>query len=242
MRRIGLILLLSLRAFGVPSEAPHVQLFVSSKARAETGLLRQKARRNLAQRSFQRTDRIYQKGAASLDEYEQSRAAAILSEFDFKIAELKAKQAAISLRLAQALARNGQRIPLCRRRRQQDENTVSRYLKRRTPVTPITFEDPQPGSGTKIQLPDPEPPQTGPTKPDPQQPDPIQPEPPGQKPGGGEDPPDPPQDPGGPQKPGAKPGEPPQKPGAKPKEPPPKPGAAPTKPPPGGGGGTARPR
>ena len=91
-------------------ESPYVYLFSSGKARAVAGLSRQKARRLLAEQNFQRASRLLQSAAISREEYDWAKTAATVAVYDEQIAELKAKYAAISLDLAVALARNGQRI------------------------------------------------------------------------------------------------------------------------------------
>ena len=99
----------------------YLYLFTESKALALAGLARQQARRLLADQDYGRAARLIGQNAISREEYETIRAAAIVAEYDLKIADLKSQQATISLGLAEALARNGQRIPLCKRKKSKDE-------------------------------------------------------------------------------------------------------------------------
>ena len=167
---VGILSLLSVNSFGASS---YVYLFESAKARAISGLSRQKARGNLAAVDFDRAARLFEKEAISREEYEQFEAAVKVGRLDLKIAEIRARQASITLDLAQALARNGRRIPLCHRRKQSDENTVSKLLKRPKAQPAPAFPDQ--GSGTKISLQTEEPPSPPEVKPPEVTPDPPEP-------------------------------------------------------------------
>ena len=179
------------------ADSSYIYLFESAAARSAAGLARQEARRNLANRGYARMLDVYQKGAASSDELDQSYAAMTLAELDYQISANKSEQAKIARDLAVALGRNGQPVPLCKRRPQRDENAASRYLKKVKATnfpSPVQFES----SGTKIEL-EPEANNSAPPKVEP----PFEPTPPIQPP----TPPDPPEVPVKPvpPKPGTKP-------------------------------------
>lgn len=234
LTRRWLILVLSATAIPALAASSYLSLFHSAKARADVRLTKQKARRALALKDYDRAYRLMSSRSISAEEYEQYRAAAVLSGLDVAIAELRAKQAGLALDLMRALDRNGRPIPLCRRIPLKEDDAVSRLLKRAPVKMTPAPEIPQ-GSGTRIQQQDVEatPPPAPETRP------PETPEPPGTtepapgtRPGaGGEvEPPEPPQRP----KPGASPApSPAPKPGATP-APAPKPGgtAPAPKPPP----------
>lgn len=204
---------LALLGPAVYAASSHVFLFESAKARTEVTVTRQKARLTLAERELARMRVLYARHAVSLDELDQIRAAEAVAREDVRIAELRAKSAAISLTLAQALDRNGQRIPLCKRKRLKYDDLAVKLLKLEKRKELKAPEEPQNGTGTRIDLREAEAPEPPPT-PDPKPPD----------------PPDPPSTPGTPTGPGdpGDPGEIPTtpRPGATPK-PAPKPGAQP---------------
>ncbi len=94
-----------------------------------SGQRRQESRQELATKEFERAIRQISNGAMSVEEYEIYRAIEAVAARDLEIAKLKVDETALSLKMALGLARNGQRIPLCRRIKQSDENTVTALLK-----------------------------------------------------------------------------------------------------------------
>ncbi len=147
-----LILALTLHAATGAGAPPHVYLFESSKARAIQGVTRQRARQKLAEVSLQRYSSLFKKGAVSAGELDRITAAATISDLELQMAEIRAKEAGLSLDLARALGRNGKPIPLCRRKPQTDENTVSQLLKRPKSVVVIQPMEIAPQSGTKVMV------------------------------------------------------------------------------------------
>lgn len=153
-------------------DSQYIFLFQSAQARSLAGLARQKARLRLAREDLRRASELLSSHAIPREEYDIISTAVQVGTFDLEIAELRAEQATIALDLALALARNGQRIPLCRRRRQTDENTVSKLLKSPEPIElskPVALPD-NPGSGTRIDVREDLPKVEKPEEPDPQQP------------------------------------------------------------------------
>lgn len=223
-----LIVVTLLAATPLFAESSKLFLFKSSKARADLALTRRKAWLALARHDYDRAARLKAQSAISDEEFEDFRAALALAQYDLRIAELKAKQSDLSLQMAAALDRNGRKIPLCQRRKQKEDDTVSRLLKRSKKMEPPKLPESPEGSGTKVQVaeggeapPAPE----APEKPNPPE-APENPVSPGEKPSpGGEEPPEPPQEK---PSPGAKPTQPPKPGSATP--PPAKPGAQPPKP------------
>lgn len=200
-----------LLAAQVLAESSYVFFFSSAKVRAVEGISRQRARLELARAEFQRYSWLVQRGAASREEYDYARTVAELAELDLRLAETRAKHATLSLEVARSLDERGRRVPICKRKRQTDDNKMSPVLKKLTARPPRPAFTPEQESGTKMRVPDPpDPPRPDP--PAPPRPDPPGPEVPPPKP------PDPP-DPGeGPPKPKPKPkpdSKPPEKSGGK---------------------------
>jgi hypothetical protein len=136
----------------VMADSPYLFIFESANARAVAGLARQKARAQLAQRDYDRARRLVNSQAISQEEYESFRAVAILSALDLKIADLKAQESSLTLQLANALARTGKRIPLCMRKKQVDQDTVSSLLKKLRPASKTKPPQDLQGTGTQLQV------------------------------------------------------------------------------------------
>lgn len=134
-----------------------VSLFESSAKRSETGLQRQLARRSRAFQELARAKKLIAAEAISQSEYDLIETIAILSDLDLEIAELRAKQSTISLELAKSLDRNGQRVPLCKRKRESDEDSISELIakKPKSVINPLP-EQPTEQSGTRVYIPEPE--------------------------------------------------------------------------------------
>lgn len=165
-------------------ESPYVLLFKSSKSRADEGLSRQIARNKFAYQEFRRYSALLEHKAVSMEDYEMARAAAILAPLDLRIAEAKAQEAALALKIAETMSKVGRAVPICKRVKQSDENTASPLLKKLT-TRPASSLPPLESntSGTRVSLPNPEPPPPPPDPPPPiDPPDPLPPP----------DPPDPP--------------------------------------------------
>ena len=197
MSRVAAFFLLLLLAPAAPatSDSPYVLLFASAKERAIEGLERQRARNRLAQVELGRYKYLVARGAASAEEYDHAVAAANLAELDLRIAQTRVDHAKLSVVVAEKLASYGRRVPLCRRRKQTDENSAGPILKKLTtrPQIKISFE-PQ-NTGTVVKVPELEPP-SPPQPPEPPEP-PAKPKPPekpqpDKKPGGGAPAPKPP--------------------------------------------------
>lgn len=159
------------------AEPSHVFLFSTSYARAMEGLARQRARNQRAQEELRRYSYLFEKQATSQEMLETAQAGAALAGYDLRIAGLRAKQASISLTLAQKLSTVGRPIPLCKRVTQSDENTTSDLLKKLISAPPPLPKPKETNiSGSKVYVPyDPTPP--------PQEEPPPEPEPsPGPKP------------------------------------------------------------
>ena len=174
------------------AEPSALYIFKSAKERAVAGLARQRARKGLADKDYQRGVYLTARGAISAEEFDILSTAATVAKYDLEIAEAGATRAAITLDLATALARNGQRIPLCKRKTQSDENTVSDLLKllkkKSQPPLPNPIDETR-NTGTSIRIPDPEPPPPPENPPVEPPPPPVNPgNPPGTGGGGGPDP------------------------------------------------------
>jgi len=114
------------------ARSAHVSIFESSHLRAIEGLKRQHARRSFAREEYRRYASLVESGAVSAEAYEMARAVKILTSLDFEIAELKARQAEISLELAEELSELGRPIPICKRVKQSDEDSAASILKELT--------------------------------------------------------------------------------------------------------------
>lgn len=195
MRKVIPTLLLALVANSGLGESPQVYIFRSAKLRATEGLERQKSRDAFAREELRRYQWLLARRAASQEEYDIARAAADLAALDLRLAETRAKHASLSLDAAIALDQRGRRVPICKRKRQTDDNKSSALLKKLTARRPLpTLSLEQPNTGTKVQVqepdpprpPDPPPPVTPPEPPNPitppKPPDPDPPDPPKPKP------------------------------------------------------------
>jgi hypothetical protein len=140
-------------------------LFQSAATRAEEGVARQKAREALALAAYGRAYDLFQRGFLSAEEFETNDAALKVARLDRRIAETRARAAAITLTLARALDRAGKALPVCKRKPAKDEDTVSKLLKKPTKDEwkPAALSDLMGGrSGTRLtpreDPPDPPPP------------------------------------------------------------------------------------
>jgi len=145
------LVLLAVPMIGLAA-SPNLWLFESSYHRAVAGQARQKARLKVARQQEARAARLFNRNVLSAEEMEEAETTSKLAQIDLFIAELKTRQASLSLKLAKALDRNAKRIPLCVRKKQKDEDTVSDRL-RRAPLPPFpTPRLDQPG--TKVLVDD----------------------------------------------------------------------------------------